>query len=103
MLGELHGTCFVNVDMAAANAYHSLILIQHRVDGSGIGLCASREEENLCVGQSAGFAYEVFGAFREFVEAIGGGVGVVVLYEVLQHQRVRTVVVITFKRQFHGF
>ena len=63
MFRELHGAGLMHVDMAAAYADHTLILVKHRVYGSGIGLCAACQEEYLRIGQSAGFADAAFGPF----------------------------------------
>ena len=63
VLCELHGAGLMHVDMAAAYADHTLILVKHRVDGCGVGLCAACQEEYLRVGQSAGFADAAFGPF----------------------------------------
>ena len=97
VLCKLHRTSLVHVDMTAAHAYYAFILIQHRVDGGGIGLCASGQEEYLCIGQSAGHAYALLGTLAKLVEAVWCGLRVVVFYEVLQYLRMSPIVVVTFE------
>ena len=98
VLSELHGTGLMNVDMAAAHADDTLILVEHRVDGRGIGLGAAREEENLGIGQTASLTDKVLGLLREFVEAIGCRLRIVMPDEVVNHLLTGTVVIVTFER-----
>ena len=47
---KLYSTRLVYVDMSCAHTDDALILIEHRVDCSGIGLRTSCEEEYLRIG-----------------------------------------------------
>ena len=97
VLGELHGAGFVDVDMARVDTDDALVLVEHRVDGGGVGLGAARQEEHLGVGQSAGLADALLGTLGELVEAIGGGSGVIPPHEVLHHLGMGTIVVVAFE------
>ena len=97
MLRKLHGTSFVNVDMACSYADDTLILIEHRVDGRGISLCSSCQEENLGIGQSAGLADPLFSTLGELVEAIGGGLGTIVFYQIVDHLLASAVIIVAFE------
>ena len=97
MLGELYSTSLVYVDMTAANTNHTLVLIQHRVDGGGIGLGTASQKENLGIRQSAGYADALFGTFAKLIKTIRGWFGIVVFNQVLQNFWMSPVVVVTFK------
>ena len=47
---KLHGTCLVNINMSTTHTNHTLILIEHRVNGSGVGLGSASQKEYLRVG-----------------------------------------------------
>ena len=102
MFRELHGAGFMDIDMAAAHTDNTFILVEHRVDGGGIGLGAARQEEDLGIGHAAGFADTVLGPFAELVEAVGRRLGVVVFHQIVDYLLTGTVVVITFKGK-HGY
>ena len=97
VLGELYSTSLVYVDMTAANTNHTLVLIQHRVDGGGIGLGTASQKENLGIRQSAGYADALFGTFAKLIKTIRGWFGIVVFNQVLQNFWMSPVVVVTFK------
>ena len=97
MLGELHSASLMDIDMAAAHTDDTLILVEHRVYGGGIGLGAARQEEYLGIGYAAGFTDTVLGPFAELIEAVGRRLGIVVFNQIVNHLLTGTVVVITFK------
>ena len=102
MLGELDGACLVDVDMAGAHTEDALILIEHGVNGGGVGLCAASEEEDLGIGQSAGLTDEVAGLFGELVEAVGRGTGIVVTHKGVENKGMGAVGVVAGEGR-HGF
>ena len=97
MFRELHGSGLMDVDMTTAHTNHTLVLVKHRVDGGGIGLGATRQEENLGIGHATGFTDTVFGTFTELVETVGCRLGIVVFHQIVHHLLAGTVVIITFK------
>ena len=97
MIRELHGTSLVHVDMTAADTDNTLILIEHRIDGSGIGLRTSRQEKDLRIRQTTGLADTSLGTFRELVEAIWCRPRIVILHEVVDHLLTGSIVIITFE------
>ena len=97
VLGELYGTGLMDVDMTCVYTDDTLILIEHGVDGGGIGLRAARQEKYLGIGHPDSLTDAPLGTLRERVKTIGCGFLIVILDEVLQHFRVGTVVIITFK------
>ena len=102
MLSKLHCSGLMDIDMATAHANDTLILVKHRVNGSGIGLGTTRQEEYLGIGHAAGFADTVFGSFAELVETVRRRLGIVVFHQIVYHLLTGTVVVITFKGE-HGY
>ena len=97
MLRKLDGTGLMDIDMTTAYTDNTLILVEHRVDGRGIGLSAASQKEDLGIRQPAGFTDTILGAFAELIESIRSGMGVIILNQILQHLGVRTIVVVTFK------
>ena len=97
MLGKLYSTCFMHVDMTATHTDNTLVLVQHRVDGSGVSLSTAGEEEYLSIGQTAGHADALFCTFTKLVETVWGWFGVVVFNQVLQNLWMSPVVVVAFK------
>ena len=97
MFRELHRTSLMHVDVSRTDADDALILIEHRVDGCGVGLCTARQEEDLGVGHAAGFTDAGLGSVTEFVEAIGCWLGAVVFHKVVKHFLTSSVVVVTFE------
>ena len=97
MLRKLHSPSLMDVDMTAAHTNDALILIEHRVDGGGVGLGASRQEEDLGIGYATGFPDAVLSPFAELVEAIWCRLGVVVLHQIVNYLLAGTVIVVTFK------
>ena len=97
MLRKLHGTRLMNIDMTAAHADDTLILIEHGVDGGGVGLGTTGEEENLGIGQPASLTDAVLGSLAERVETIGGGFSIVMFYQVVEHLLASPVVIVTFE------
>jgi hypothetical protein len=87
----------MDVDMARTHTDDTFILIEHRVDGGGIGLGASCEEEYLGIGQSAGLTDLLLGPLRKFVEAIGRRLGTVIPDEIVKNLLTSPVVVIAFE------
>ena len=81
VLGELDGTGFVDVDVAGGDAEDAFVLIEHGVDGGGVGLGAASEEEDLGVGEATGLADEGTGTVGILVEAVGDGTGGVVAHK----------------------
>ena len=47
VLCKLDGTSLVNIDMSTIYCNYALILVEHRVDNRGVGLCASCKEEDV--------------------------------------------------------
>ena len=94
---KLHSSGLVDVDMTATYTDDTLILIEHRVDGGGVGLGATGEKEDLSIGQATGLADKLLGALTEFVETVGRGFGIVVFYQVVEHLLTSPVIVITFE------
>ena len=80
VLCEFHRSRLMDIDMATGHADHALILVKHRVDGGGVGLGTSRQEENLCIGQAAGFADAVLGPLAELIEAVRRWLGIIVFH-----------------------
>ena len=97
MFRELHRTSLMHVDVSRTDTDDSLILIEHGVDGRGVGLRATRQEENLSVGHAAGFADAGFSSVTEFVKTIRRRLGIVVFYQVVKHLLTSSVVVVTFE------
>ena len=97
MLRKLHGTRLMNIDMTAAHADDTLILIEHGVDGGGVGLGAASEEENLGIRQAASLADAVLSTLAERVETIRSGFGIVMFYQVVEHLLASPIVVVTFE------
>ena len=97
VLREFHGASLVHVDMTAADTDNTLILIEHRIDGSGIGLRTSRQEKDLRIRQTTGLADTSLGTFRELVEAIWCRPRIVILHEVVDHLLTGSVVIITLE------
>ena len=93
MLCELHGTCLMDIDMTAAHADDTLILIEHGVDGSGVGLGTTGEEENLCIWQAASLTDAVLGSLAKGVETIGRGFG----NQIVEHLLTSSVIIVTFE------
>ena len=81
MLRELHGSGLMDVDMTTAHTDNTFILVEHRVDGGGIGLGATCQEEDLGIGHAAGFADTVLGPFAELVEAVGRRLDIFTIYK----------------------
>ena len=94
---ELHGSGLMHVDMSRTDADDAFILVEHRVDGRCIGLSTACQEENLSIGQAAGFANACLRTITEFVEAIGCWLGAVVLHEVVNYLLTSSVVVVAFE------
>ena len=97
MLRKLDGSCLMDIDVTRPHTDNSLVLIKHRVDGGGVGLGASGEEEYLRIGQSASLTDSGFGAFGELVEAIRRRFGVVIPYEMVENLLAGPVVIVAFK------
>ena len=97
MLRELDGSCLMDIDVTRPHTNDSLVLIEHRVDGGGVGLGASGEEEYLRIGQSASLTDSGFGAFGELVETVGRGLGGVIPYEIVKNLLTGPVVIVAFK------
>ena len=97
MLGELHGTCLMDIDMTAAHADDTLILIEHGVDGGGVGLGTTGEEENLGIWQAASLTDAVLGSLAKGVETIGRGFGTVVSDQIVEHLLTSSVIIVTFE------
>ena len=97
MLRKLDGTSLVDVDMTRADADDALVLVEHGVDGGGVGLRAARQEEYLRVGHADSLADTVLGTVAELIKTVGRGLGTIVLHKLFEHLRVRPVVVVAFK------
>ena len=97
MLRKLHGTRLMDIDMTTAHTDDALVLIEHRVDGGGVGLGTAGEEENLGIGQPASLTDAVLGSLTEFVETVGCGFGIVVFHQVVEHLLTSPVIIVTFE------
>ena len=87
----------MDIDMTAAHTDDTLILIKHRVDGGGVGLGTTGEEENLGIGQAASLADAVLGTLAEGIETIGRGFGTVVSDQIVEHLLAGSVIIVAFK------
>ena len=94
---KFYGTSLVDIDMSTSDTDDTLVLVEHGVDGGGIGLCATRQEKYLGIGHADSLADTLLGTLRELVEAIRCGLLIIVLDEILQHFRMGTIVIVTFK------
>ena len=97
VLGKLDGPRLMDIDMAGANTDDAFVLIEHGVDGGGIGLRTTRQKEYLCIGHANGLTDKLLGTFRELVEPVRRRFGIVVAYQILEHLRMGTVVIVAFK------
>ena len=97
MLRKFDGTSLMDIDMTGPHADNALVLIEHRVDGGGVGLCTARQEEYLGIGHADGFADAVLGTLRELVEAIRRRTGIIVTHQVLENFRMGPIVIIALK------
>ena len=98
MLGELDGTSFMNVDMTGTDTENAFILIEHGVDGGGVGLRSAGKEENLSIGQTDGLTNKVLGVVGVGIEAVGGGTGVIMTDKGVEYKWMSAVVVVAFER-----
>ena len=97
MFGKLNGTSLMDVDMTRAHTDDTFVLVEHGVNGGGISLRATRQEEYLGIGHADSLANALFGALRELVEAVGCRLGIVVAHQVFKHLGVCPVVIIALK------
>ena len=97
MLCELHSSGLVDIDMTAAHTDDTFILIEHGVDGGGVGLGATSEEEDLGIGQPASLTDAVLGTLTEGIETIGCGFSIVVSHQVVKHLLTSSIIIVTFE------
>ena len=97
MFCKLYGSSLVDVDVTAAHTDHTLILVEHGVNGGGVGLRAARQEEYLGIGQTARLTDTVLGSFRELIKAVGRGLGTIMSDQMVEHLLAGSVIIVTFK------
>ena len=80
--------------MAGTDAEDAFVLIEHGVDGGGIGLGTAGKEEYLSIGQTDRLTDKVLGVGRVSIESVGGGTGVVMANKGIENKGVGAVIVI---------
>ena len=94
VFGKLDCTCLMHIDMSGIDSYHSLVLIEQRVDDGGVGLCTAREEEDVGFGILARQFDFLLGHVGKDVKAIGCSLLVIGFQQSFQHFLVCSIAVV---------